>query len=975
MTLNVNEIYHGFKFLKEEKLEEINSTARLFLHVKSGAKLLKLQSDDNNKVFSITFRTPPENSKGIPHIMEHSVLCGSRKFKTKEPFIDLAKGSLNTFLNAFTFPDKTMYPVASRNEKDFFNLMDVYLDSVFYPNIYNNHNTLKQEGWHYELDDEAGEISYKGVVYNEMKGAFSAPESVLIRKIQESLFPDTQYGVESGGDPDVIPDITEKEFLDFHKKYYSPSNSYIFLYGDGDIEKELEFIDKNYLNAFDEIHVDSQIQIQSSFTKRKEFTFDYPTSPDEDTASKNFLSLNFVTGRSTDDELYLAMEILEYMLLENSAAPLKKALLDADLGKDVFGIYDNSILQPLFSIVVKNANENEKEKFNKIIQDTLSNLVDNGIDKKLIEASINIKEFQMREADLKGFPKGLYYSMKCMDSWLYDDEPTKHLKYEESLAKIKTALTTNYFENLIKKYILNNNHSTLIELVPVKGLSEAKDELLKDKLAKYKASLSKEKLIELVEENKSLKKMQSEPDTAENIKTIPSLKLSDIEVKAEILPLEVKAENNIKVLSHDVFTNKIAYISLYFDTKCVEQERLSYASLLSYVLGKVSTVKYKYEDLSNEVNINTGGIGYSCRSYDFNNDCENFAGKFIVKSKTLISKLPKTADLIGEILGYTKFDDDKRLKEIIQELKSGLEMKIFQEGHMVTCKRLFSYFSASGMYNEFVSGLEFYKFIANLEKNFTQLCSEIKSNLLQVAGVILNRNNLTVSITCDKEDYTKFTDALNIISDSLTDDEVIEKEYKFNDEAKNEGWTTPNGVQYVAKGFNFVKLGYSFTGSLHVLKTVLSLDYLWNNVRVLGGAYGGFAVFRRNGNVFLGSYRDPNLDKTLKIYDETENYLKSFNVDNVEMTKYIIGTISGMDVPLTPSMVGESSDENYLRNITDEDVQREREEILNTKTPDISNYSKLLSDVMKKDYYCVLGSDAKIKESKDLFKTLISVIK
>ncbi|MCJ7687989.1 MAG: insulinase family protein, partial [Clostridiaceae bacterium] len=551
MKFIIGSIYHGFKLIQEKKIEELNSVTRLFKHEKSGARLLHLENDDDNKVFSIGFRTPPKSSNGLPHILEHSVLCGSKKFPTKEPFVELIKGSLNTFLNAMTFSDKTIYPLASKNEKDFFNLMDVYLDAVFYPNLYSQPEILMQEGWHYELENKEDKLNYKGVVYNEMKGAFSSPEGTLMRKIQESLFPDTSYGVESGGDPESIPDLSQEEFIGFHKKYYHPSNSYIFLYGDGDIDKQLKFISEEYLNHFDETFVDSAIMLQKPFSSMKEDVVDYPISADDDESGKTYLSMNFVSGDNINNpELHLAFEILEYLLLESAAAPLKKVLVEAELGKDVFGSFDNSILQPVFSIVVKNSNESEKERFKEIVFEALRNIVKEGIDKKLIEACINITEFKLREADLGGFPKGLYYYITSMDSWLYDKDPTMHLEYESYLSKIKSALTTDYFEKLIEKYILNNTHSSMVILNGKKGLAEKKSKELEEKLARYKASLSELEIQKIIKGTKALKERQTTPDSDEALETIPLLERSDIETVVEHLPLKEREEHGVKVLSH-----------------------------------------------------------------------------------------------------------------------------------------------------------------------------------------------------------------------------------------------------------------------------------------------------------------------------------------------------------------------------------------------------------------------------------------
>lgn len=973
MKLELNKVYHGFKLLEEKNIKEINSTGRIFEHEKSGAKLFHLENDDDNKVFSISFRTPPEDSTGLPHILEHSVLCGSRKFPSKEPFVELIKGSLNTFLNAMTFSDKTMYPVASRNSKDFRNLMDVYLDAVLYPNIYKYPEIMMQEGWHYELENRDGELTYKGVVYNEMKGAFSSPESILMRKVQESLFPDTPYGVESGGDPEVIPELTQEQFTAFHKKYYHPSNSYLFLYGDMDILENLSFINDEYLKNFDKIDVDSEIPEQKPFTEERKLVLDYPVSFNEKEEDKTFLSLNFAIGKGTDKELSLAFDILEHLLLETPAAPLKKALIDADLGKDVFGSYDNSVLQPTFSIVVKNSNEGKIEEFRKVVFNTLSNLVNNGIDKTLVESSINIKEFQLREAESDGYPKGLMYGIRCMDSWLYGEDPILHLEYEDVLAKVKSALTTDYFEKLIKEHIINNTHRSLVVVKPKKGLSEEKAEELNKKLADYKASLSETDINKIIENTRKLKERQETPDSQEVLESLPLLSLSDIDPKSEELPLTEKDLLGLKVLFHPIFTSGIGYVNLYFDSRTVPQDKLPYISLLSAVLGKIGTEKYGYEELSNIININTGGIRFSGDAFAECGSHEVFHPKFSVRSKALISKLPELMDITGEILGHTKFNDKKRLKEIIQEMKSRLEMRMLQRGHTVAAKRACSYFSPIAKYEETLVGLSFYKFISDLDNNFEAKLEEIVSNLEKVASLIFNKDNVLLSFTGDDKDYRAFEQNFPALFENLGNEEPVYTEYKFEFGALNEGLMTSSKVQYVAKAYNFKQLGYSYTGSLQVLKTIVGFDYLWNRVRVQGGAYGAFANFQWGGNTVFSSYRDPNLVETLDAYNKTGDFVRNFDADNREMTKYVIGTISELDSPLTPAMKGFVADEYYIRHITQERVQNERDTILSTRKEDIKALAGLIEDVMKQNYFCVLGSEEKIKANKDIFGNIINI--
>lgn len=976
MKFTIGSTYHGFKLIEEKNIEELNSVTRLFEHVKSGARLLHIENDDDNKVFSIGFRTPPKNNNGLPHILEHSVLCGSRKFPTKEPFVELIKGSLNTFLNAMTFSDKTIYPLASKNEKDFVNLMDVYLDAVFYPNLYSQPEILMQEGWHYELENKEDKLTYKGVVYNEMKGAFSSPEGSLMRKIQESLFPDTSYGVESGGDPEFIPDLTHKEFTEFHKKYYHPSNSYIFLYGDGNIDEQLQFINDKYLKDFDRIEIDSAIKLQKPFNKMEEVKRDYPISCDDDEEGKTFLSLNFVSGDNVSQpEMHLALEILEYLLLESAAAPLKKALVDAEIGKDVFGSFDNSILQPVFSIVVKNSNESEKEKFKEVVFTTLKNLVKDGIDKKLIEACINITEFKLREADLGGFPKGLFYYITSMDSWLYDKDPTMHLEYESYLGKIKAALTTNYFEKLIEKYLINNTHSSMVILNGKKGLAEQKSKVTEEKLEKYKEGLSGKEIEEIVKSTKNLKERQMTPDSVEVLETIPLLELSDIEKKVEHLPLKVNDEQGVKVLSHNIFTNKIAYINILFDAKKVDAELIPYVTLLSTILGRVSTQNTNYSDLSNEVNIHTGGIHFTTDVYGENENFEKYNPKLVVKTKALVASIPKLFDIIAEIISLTKFDEKKRLKELIQQLKSRHEMKILDRGHMVAAGRLTSYFSPASAYIEKTTGISFYKFLNEIETDFDNKADEIIENLNKVSKLIFNKNNLIISVTGEEDIYTSFVSELPKVINVLGDAKLADAKYDFDLSKNNEGLLTSSDVQYVAKGYNFIKKGYSYSGKMLVLKTIASLDYLWNRVRVQGGAYGGFANIARSGNIVFVSYRDPNVKETLTAYDGICDYIQNFEASDREMTKYIIGTISELDSPLTPSMKGERATAYYIRGITEEQRQKEREEVLSTNDDDIKSFKTLLSDIIKEDYFCVLGNETKLKDNKDIFTNLVNVFK
>lgn len=972
MSLIKGNIYHGFRLQDVNRVEEINSTAFLFEHEKCGARLLFLENDDDNKVFSITFRTPPSDSTGVAHIVEHSVLCGSRKFPVKEPFVELVKGSLNTFLNAMTFPDKTMYPVASRNDKDFRNLMDVYLDAVFYPQMHDHPEILMQEGWHYELEAAEQEITYKGVVYNEMKGVFSSPDAVLDRKTMEVLFPDTTYGNDSGGDPDDIPKLTQEMFSAFHKQYYHPSNSYIFLFGKLDIVDNLKFLDAEYLSGFDRLPVDSEIAIQDPFNKAVEEVFDYPVSPGEGTEDKTMLGMAFVTGLATDRELYLAFQILAHLLLDTPAAPLKKALIDAEVGKEVYGYFTESLLQPTLSIIVSGTNQSAREKFVEVVYHTLQGLVDAGIDKSLLEASINVHEFKLREANFGTRPKGLIYNIRCMDSWLYNDDPLIHLAYERTLKKIKEGLESGYFESLIKQYLLENAHRAIITLQPTPGLGEQRAAEIRQELKEYKSKLTKAEIEEVIKQTVKLKARQEAEDSEEQLAAIPLIKLSDIQAKAEKLPLFEQCEAGVPILTHPQFTNQIAYTNLYFDTGNVPLEQLPYLYLLVEMLGKIDTHKYTYANLANEINLHTGGITYDVAAYPDKDDTNVYTSKFRIKSKTLLNKLPNTLELLGQVAGKNKFDDKKRIRELIQQIKTNWATSLFRRGQQIVASRVLSYFSPAARFNE-LGQYSFYQFLVDIDRNLNSRLDEIIYNLEQVSDYVFTKNNLLVSFTCDEEAYNQFQNNFSQFTDSLSKKDFPKQGYSFTTDRINEGLMTSGKVQYAAKGANFRKLGYSYHGSLKVLETVLRYDYFWNRIRVQGGAYGAFAQFERTGNLVFGSYRDPNLKETLAVYNETAAYLKRFNVSDREMNKYIIGTMSLLDTPLTPQLKGEKATLQYLRNISHAMIQQERDEILSTERKHISGLAEMVEAAMKENYLCVLGSEEKIKENKELFSKLVSV--
>ena len=962
---------NAYEVLQTEDLSDLKSKGTLLKHKKSGARVLLMENDDENKVFTIGFRTPPSDSTGVPHIMEHSVLCGSKEFPVKDPFVELVKGSLNTFLNAMTYPDKTVYPVASCNDKDFQNLMHVYMDAVFYPNIYQHDKTFRQEGWSYKLDDPEGELTISGVVYNEMKGAFSSPEGVLDRVVLNSLFPDNAYSVESGGDPEVIPELTYEQFLDFHRKYYHPSNSYIYLYGDMDMEEKLRWLDEKYLSDFENEPVDSEIHLQKPFTEMKEVVQEYSIASEESEEDNTYLSYNKVIGTTLDEKLYLAFEILDYALLSAPGAPLKKALLDAGVGKDISGSYDNGVCQPIFSVISKNANVEQKEEFVRVIEDTLKDIVKNGINKKALRAGINYHEFRFREADFGNYPRGLMYGLQLFDSWLYDEtKPFIHMQAIPTFEFLKEQVETGYFEELIQKYLLDNTHGSIVIIKPERGRTARMDKELADKLQAYKDSLSKEEIDALVKATKELEEYQEEESAPEDLAKIPVLGREDI--SREIAPIYNKEleTGGVKLVHHEVETNGIGYTALLFDLSGIPEEKLPYISILQSVLGIINTKNYEYSELFNEINVHTGGIGTSLELYtDVTKVKEKeFCATFEIKGKALYPKMDVLFSMMREILMESDLGDEKRLKEILAMLKSRLQMSFLSSGHTTAALRSLSYTSPMAKFKDDTDGIGYYEVVKELEENFEEKKAELIANLRQIAQQIFRKDNLIISYTSSADGLAPMEEAFAKIADTLhTEEKEVETPCEIHCVKRNEGFKTSSKVQYVARTGNFNDRGVEYTGALQILKVILSYDYLWQNVRVKGGAYGCMSSFNRIGEGYLVSYRDPNLEKTMEIYEGVVDYLKNFNVDDRDMNKFIIGTISNIDRPMNPAAKGSRSMNLYMNHVSAEMIREERNQILDAQQADIRALADVLQELLDAHELCVIGSEEKIEEQKEMF--------
>lgn len=960
----------AYELLEEKHLEDIKSEGFLLKHKKSGARICLISNQDDNKVFYVGFRTPSLDSTGAAHILEHSVLCGSEKYPVKDPFVELAKSSLNTFLNAMTYPDKTIYPLASCNDKDFQNLMEVYMDAVFHPNIYKFKEIFCQEGWHYEMEDLDAPLTINGVVYNEMKGAFSSPDGVLEREILSSLYPDTSYAFESGGNPENIPELTYEQFLAFHQKYYHPCNSYLYLYGNMDLEEKLDWIDREYLSKYDKISVDSEIKTQKPFQERREIVIPYNIASGEELKDNAYLSYNVSIETILDKTLYVAFDILDYALLSAPGAPLKQALLDAGIGKDVMASYDCSSLQPLFSIVVKNSNLQQKEEFLNIIQKVLKEQVSQGINRKSLMAGLNSFEFRYREADYGSFPKGLLLGIKCLDSWIYDEaQPFLHLEELEIIEYLKAQTETGYFEELVQKYFLDNPHASVVIAEPKYGLNAEREEALAKKLAEYKASLSLEEQQAVVDFTRHLKQYQEEPSAPEDLDKIPMLSRDDIKKTGEKLYIREHRTDDTLMLCHDIDTNGIAYFSLIFDAGQIAKEEIPWLGVLKSVLGYVDTDSHSFQELANEINLHTGGIFSEIGIYPHVKE-DRILLKYEVKVKTLYHEIPKTMEIVREILSGSNFRRQERLYEILAQLKSRLQMSLSSSGHSVSSIRAMSYFSESARYTDMVQGIEFYQLVKDLEEHFDEKKDFLSGKLESLMQMIFCRDNLMFSVGAEPEGMEALEKEIPAVKAVLSEQSPKKPELSLSLEKKNEGFLDASQVQYVSRAGNFKQAGFEYTGTLRILKVLLSYDYLWLNIRVKGGAYGCMSGFTRKGDGYFTSYRDPNLSKTNEVYEGIPKYLDQFQATEKEMTGYILGTFSAVDAPLTPAGKTGRSATAYLTGITEEMLQKEREEILQASQEDIRSLSGIVRAILQENAFCVIGNEEKLKEEKELFLEL-----
>lgn len=963
--------YYGFKFLNKEYLNEVNSDAYLLEHVETGARVFALKNDDHNKTFSIGFRTPATDSTGVPHILEHTVFCGSRKFRVKDVLTEMIKGSLQTFINAFTFPDKTMYPFSTRNKKDYFNLMDVYLDAVFYPLL--DENMFKQEGWHYELDSKEDEIKYKGVVYNEMKGAFSSPQQVLYRYIQKTLYPNTAYGVESGGDPEDIPKLTYKAFKDYHSKYYHPSNSYIYFYGDAPLEEELKFIQDNYLNDFKLLEIDSHIDKQKTLEKPVHETVYYPVSEDDTDDEKSMMAISQTISEFDDKETIFASELLVEALYKNEASPLRKALIEKNISHDIMPVFEEELRQPFASIVLMNTDEKHWETFENTYNNTLKKIIGQGIEKDLLRAVLNEFEFSLREE--KNAPlRGLWYSIRAFKFWLYDKSPIEALQVENIINTIKKKVDEgNYFEDILKKYFLENNHKSFIKLLPSKTLAKEKEKAVKTKLNNYKNSLSETQLNQLVVETKRLKDEQNAPNTKEGLKSLPKLSINDVSPDVEKIDSRIISKEKPFIMYHNLITNKIAYLGLYFDTKNLDADELGYLNILGKLMTNSGTKKSSYSDIAKKISTYTGGIDFKFKTVE-NVKTKASKNMFALRTKIIIDRYKKLCELLTELLSETTFEDYDRIKKLLKNEKSKMEQQLINRSHLFVIRRLSAYTSNSGKEDEIVNGVDYYSKIKKAIKEFDENPEKFVNKLKNIKSKILTKDNLYANLTVDIEHKDEAISVINDISKVLpqnSDSPTGKKDaLRFN---PNEALSSSSQVQYVGIGANIYEKGLNYSGSFEVLMNYLDNSYLWDKVRVLGGAYGCFTVFHKDtGSFSIVSYRDPNLKETYQVYEDLSKHLADLKLDEEDFSNLIIS--SANDPLLSPATKAKKAFIDYLTGFNYEDELRIKKEILKSKLDDVKSYSGFFKRLATEGYRCVYGGESKIKQHKDLFSKVINVI-
>ncbi len=950
-----------FILQKDMEIQEINSRVKIYTHHPTGAKIMAVLNDEENKSFGITFRTPTYNSKGTPHIMEHTVLCGSKNYPLKEPFIELAKSSLNTYLNAMTYPDRTVYPVASQNLRDLYNLARVYLDAVFFPLL--EPESFAQEGWHYEMDSPDDKLRYGGVVFNEMKGVYSDSENFFYRFLRQQFYRGHIYSNDSGGDPREIPELSYEEFLQFHRKYYHPSNSWIFFYGDLDEGEMLEFL-QEYLGKFDKKEdINSEIPEVKPWSEPRtaEGYFDYPEEGDD--VKKGMITVNWLLPGELTPETELTWDILSYMLLSTPASPLRRALLESGLGESLLGSgFSSSLRGMTFSTGMLGVAGKDLDKVEELIFSQLETIAEEGFDPELLEAAFNMLEFNLRENNTGSFPRGLSMMLDVLTYWLYEIDPLPFMAYEKPLARVKELLTENpgRLQEMIRTDLLGNNSRLTVKMKPKKGLREQEEKREREKLDSIQAQLSPKEIEEIVEKTALLKKRQETPDPPEVVEKLPALRLEDIDRKGREYPLEKLVVADSTVLFHDIFTNGIIYFKAAFDLSALPEELIPYLTLYSTLLTEVGTEKLNEIQLAQLIRRKTGGIAVFPQVMTREDNGEPLFLLFLT-GKATVKQGSDLLSIFRELLFSVNFDNFKKVKEVVLLEKASKENSLIYGGSAVVANRINAHFSPGGQFSERMVGIEKLFFIRNLAENFEKEWPRVLENLKRIHQIVIDRASMVTSITLDEKNWKIFYPELEKFIREIPSQNKERVEYSTLELPQNEGLTISSQVNFVGKGFDLYKLGYTYDASLRVILNHLRTVYLWERVRMQGGAYGGSCNFNHNTGVFIfTSYRDPHLERTLKVYDEAAEYLRKLSLSPREIERTIIGTIGDIDQYKLPDAKGYTAMLRYLVGSTPEMRQKRREEILNTELKHFREFGEVLGDFKTHGHVVILGAEEKL---------------
>lgn len=945
--MKCNDIINGFEIIRVREIEELDAAIYEMRHIKTGAELVWLKRLDSNKTFSIAFKTLPEDNTGVFHILEHSVLCGSKNYNVKEPFVELLKSSMKTFLNAMTFPDKTVYPISSRNNADFINLMKIYLDAVFNPQIYEKPNIFFQEGWHYELNNEQDEPIYKGVVLNEMKGAYSSVDTVIMAGMNSLLYPDSCYRFESGGNPENITELSYEQFLDAHRKYYHPSNARIFLDGDIQINQVLSIIDSEYLSCYEKKVIDFDITMQKPVQGCEKVQY-YEIAPQDDTEGKTQFTMGRVVSSWAEKEKNFALLILCDYLTGSNDSPLKKVLLQKKLGKDVYMQLVDGIAQPNLLLEVRNTDYSMCEQIKSAINEVIRTIVEEGLNKEELMASINRMEFQFREINE---PKGIHFCMSALKSWLYGGDPLMYLTCVDTFEALKEKIGMGYFENLLSETLLDDKHMTILCTLPSATVGEENRCRETNNLINAKSSWSKEKLNSIISGNQNLGMWQRTADTEEQLSTLPKLKISDLSLKPEKLLTEVIDINGITVLQHPSKEKGIIYLNLYFSLAELKLEELSAAALHANLIGKLPTTNHDVQTIQRKMKTLLGEFYLDINIFSEYKEYEMCKPYLVVRCSVLEEKVEDAIKLISEVLIDTVFDDENRIREILLQINEGFRQSIIMNGHQYASKRVASHNSAEAIAREYAEGYTCYDWIHNFANNFDEQKDEFIKNAYSLQKNIFTKSHLTLSVT------GKASSACleKLISELPAGEEAMdEASYKKVGQCK-EGIAIPAGISYAAMGANLYQCGLEYTGAMKVLTGVLSYGYLWNSVRVQGGAYGAGFIANENGNVGYYSFRDPNAARSLDVYRQTSDYIRSFCESEEELGKFIIGTVADTEPLLSSKNYGITADANYFRGNTYEKQCKLRSEMINTTKEDLLALCHVIDKIVSKDCVCVIG--------------------